>query len=107
MSSNPLHFGVNRSLHFLALFDRTIEIAKERIKLRDQGVPDDTPPGALEILVEALYKDRERAKNGQLEPSRGVVTLGVLREVADWASETSESPLLRAAQDLESSILMR
>jgi|GEM_PF-705042 len=91
----------DKTKRFVALFDRTIEIAKERIKLRDQGVPDDTPPGALETLVEALYKRRERAKSGQLEPSRGVVTLGVLREVGDWASETSESPLFKAARELE------
>ena len=91
----------DKTKRFVALFDRTIEIAKERIKLRDQGVPDDTPPGALETLVEVLYKDRERAKSGQLEPSRGVVTLGVLREVVDWASEPLESPLIKAARDLE------
>lgn len=86
---------------FVTLINRTIEIAKERIKLRDQGVPDDTPPGALETLVEALSELRERAISGQLEPSRGVVTLGVLREVGDWGSETSESPLFKAARDPE------
>jgi len=91
----------DKTKRFVALFDRTIEIAKERIKLRDQGVPDDTPPGTLETLVEALYKRREQAKSGQLGPSRGIVTLGVLREVGDWASETSESPLFKAARDLE------
>jgi len=36
----------DKTKRFVALFDRTIEIAKERIKLRDQGVPDDTPPRA-------------------------------------------------------------
>lgn len=91
----------DKTKRFLALFDRTIEIAKERIKLRDQGVPDDTPPGALETLVQVLYKDRGRAESGQLEPSRGVVNLGVLREVGDWPTEALDSPLVKAARDLE------
>ena len=86
---------------FVTLIDRAIEITKERIKLRDQGVPDRTPPGALETLAEVFSEFREEAKSGRLEPSRGVVTLGVLREVGDWASETSESPLFKAARDLE------
>jgi hypothetical protein len=36
-----------KTKRFVALFDRAIEIATERINLRDQGVPDDTPTWRL------------------------------------------------------------
>jgi len=86
---------------FVALLDRAIAIAKERIKLRAEGVADIAPPGALEYLVNGLYKYRTDALNGKLSPSEGVVTIGILREVADWG-EASDSTLFKAAKDLES-----
>jgi hypothetical protein len=85
---------------FVTLIDRAIEIAKERIKLRDQGLPDSAPPGALEYIIKGLSQYREEATSGKLSPSEGTVTLGVLREVGDWG-ESSDSALFRAARDLE------
>jgi len=88
----------NKINEFVKLIERVIEIAQERIKLRAQGFSDKAPPGALEYLVNGLYQYREEAIAGKLPPSRGVVTLGVLRAVGDW---DSESALLIAAKDLE------
>lgn len=85
---------------FVTLIDRAVEVAQERIKLQDQGVPDNAPPGALEYIVKGLSEYREQATSGKLPPSRGVVTIGILREIGDWG-ETSESALFRAARDLE------
>ena len=86
---------------FVALIDRAIEIAQERIKLRDQGVPDSAPPGALEYIVKGLSEYREEATSGKLPPSRGVVTIGIQREIGDWLEQSSDSALFKAARDLE------
>ena len=85
---------------FVALLDRAIAIAQERIKLRAAGRPDMAPPGALERIVDALSHKRAKALSGKLPPSEGVVTIGVLREVGDWG-EHSDSTLLNAARDIE------
>lgn len=58
------------------------------------------PPGLLEYIVKGLSKYREQALSGKLEPSEGVVTLGVLRAVGDW-NEPFGSELVKAAKDLE------
>jgi len=96
-----MHYDDQTLNGFVKLIDRTIEIAKERIKHRDQGSPDVAPPGALENVVKALYFRREQAMSGQLEPSGGEVTLGFLRAVGDWAGEPPDSALVNAAADLE------
>lgn len=85
---------------FVALIDRLRVIAQERLKLRAQGVADTAPPGALERIVDASFYYGDRALSGELPPSEGVVTIGFLKEVADWGGEW-DSELLNAAKDLE------
>jgi hypothetical protein len=85
---------------FVALIDRLLVIAQGRLKLRAQGFADTAPPGALEYMVNALLQYRDKALSGKLPPSEGVVTIGFLKEVADWGGE-SDSPLFNAAKDLE------
>ena len=49
----------------------------------------------LNNLIHGLETLKQKAISGELEPSQGVATLGLAREVADW-SETLDSPLLKA-----------
>ena len=85
---------------FVALLDRAIAIAQERINHRAQRAEDKAPRGALEPIVEGLSEYKEQALSGKLPPSEGRVTLGILRAVADWG-EDDKSPLFTLAQDLE------
>ena len=85
---------------FLALVNRFIAIAEERSKRQMAGGDDVAPPGILEYLIKAMSNHREDALKGQLTPSRGVATLGILRTVSDW-NEPFDSELLKAARDLE------
>ena len=82
---------------FVALVDRFLAIAEERSKRQMAGSDDVAPPGILDYLIEAISKHREDALNGQLPPSRGIATLGILRTVADW-NEPFDSDLLTAAR---------
>ena len=91
---------------FVALIDRAVAIAHERIKKCEEGVSDTAPPGALEYIVNGLSRYREKALRGELPPSEGVVTIGILREVADWG-ERSDSALFKAAKDIESYYLQK
>jgi hypothetical protein len=43
---------------------------------------------------------KSQAITGQLEPSQGISTLGVAREVADWV-DSLDSPLLKAVGAIE------
>lgn len=88
-------------LEFVVLIDHALAIARERMNLRSRGVVDMAPPGALEYMVNALSLYRDKALSGELPPSEGVVTIGFLKEVADWG-EGSDSALLKAARALES-----
>jgi len=85
---------------FIRLIDTAIHIAEGRKSLRDMGVSDPAPAGALENIIDALTRLKNEASAGTLESSHGVVTIGVLREVADWG-EDSESELFQAAKAIE------
>ena len=89
-----------KTLGFVSLLERALDIIEQRINLRNRGVQDSAPPGALEYIAKGLSKERDEALGGQTPPSRGIVTLGILREVADWG-EPSDSPLFKVAQELE------
>jgi hypothetical protein len=85
---------------FVNLIDRALEIANQRLALQTSGAPDSAPKGALENIIRALHFYRDAAVSGKLEASNGVVTTGLLREVADWG-ESSESELFRAVRAIE------
>ena len=100
--SRKVHLERKSSVQgFVALIDQALAIGQERLKLRAQGVADTAPPGALEYMVNAMSQYRDKALSGKLQPSKGVVTIGFLKEVADWG-EGSDSALFNAAKDLES-----
>jgi hypothetical protein len=89
-----------KTIGFIRLLDAAINIAKRRKSLRDAGAPDSAPVGALENIIEALTRYKDSALAGTLQPSDGVATTGLLREVADW-SEPSESELFQAVRAIE------
>lgn len=76
-----------RTPEFLTLIDRALAAAAA------ESSPDATVSAALVSL-------RGQVEAGSLEPSRGVVTLGLARHVADTAGSLT-SPLLQAVGDLE------
>jgi hypothetical protein len=76
-----------RNTEFLGLIDRAVAAA---------GAEAGQGPRVLA----ALQSLRGQIESGTLEPSRGVVTLGLARHVADTAGSLA-SPLLQAVGDLE------
>ncbi|MFM7393790.1 MAG: hypothetical protein ACKO3F_08670 [Cyanobium sp.] len=76
-----------RTTEFLGLIDRAAAAASA-----------DAQQGPK--LQAALQSLRGQIESGSLEPSRGVVTLGLARHVADTAGSLG-SPLLQAVGDLE------
>lgn len=89
-----------KTLGFVALLDRAIDILQERIRILKNGGTDVARLHDLEYLANGLSRYRTRALKGELPPSEGVVTIGVLREVGDWG-EPLDSPLLKVAQEIE------
>jgi hypothetical protein len=82
-----------RTADFLGLIDQAMAAA---------GADSRQGPGVLA----ALRSLRGQIESGSLEPSRGVVTLGLARHVADTASSLA-SPLLQAVGELERFYLER
>lgn len=76
-----------RNTEFLGLIDRAAAAAGS-----------DASQGPK--VLAALQSLRSQIESGSLEPSRGVVTLGLARHVADTAGSLA-SPLLQAVGDLE------
>ncbi len=76
-----------RTTEFLNLIDRALAAAGADAS---QGAP----------VSAALHSLRGQIESGSLEPSRGVVTLGLARHVADGAGSLA-SPLLQAVGELE------
>jgi hypothetical protein len=76
-----------RTTEFLSLIDRALVAAGA-----------DASQGAK--VSAALQSLRGQIEAGSLEPSRGVVTLGLARHVADSAGSLA-SPLLQAVGELE------
>ena len=58
------------------------------------------PPERAQRLQSVLQGIRAQVEAGNLEPSRGVVTLGLTRAVADWG-EPLDSPLIQALGEIE------
>lgn len=85
---------------FVLLIDRALQVAKEKLTRRESGYSDPAPPGALENIVSVLNHYKKEALANKIAPSEGIVTTGILREVADWG-ETSDSELLQASRAIE------
>jgi len=80
---------------FIKLIDRASEISEQMLKEKQS---ESSP--RLNNVINALKSIKTKALNGQLEPSGGVSTLGLAREVADWI-EPLDSPLLKAVGGIE------
>ncbi|RCJ22194.1 hypothetical protein A6S26_22830 [Nostoc sp. ATCC 43529] len=80
---------------FIKLIDRASEISEQMLKDKKS---ESSP--RLNNVINALQSIKSKALNGQLEPSGGVSTLGLAREVADWI-EPLDSPLLKAVGGIE------
>ncbi|MFM7265098.1 MAG: hypothetical protein ACKOZW_05810 [Cyanobium sp.] len=78
--------------NLLPLLDQALAEANRRA----QG----GPPERAERLKGALQAIRAQVDAGSLEPSRGVVTLGLTRGVADWG-EPLDSPLIKLLGEIE------
>jgi hypothetical protein len=72
---------------FIRLIDYALEIA---VQIRGNNQTEN-----LNNLIAALRTIRSQAIAGHLEPSQGVSTLGLSREVADWI-DSLDSTLLKA-----------
>lgn len=82
----------SRHSEFLGLIDRAAALV---------GGPGATiSPEHDQRLQSVLQSLRQRLEAGQLEPSAGVLTLGLARQVADTAPSLA-SPLLEAVAELE------
>ncbi|MBC1236307.1 hypothetical protein VF14_12780 [Nostoc linckia z18] len=80
---------------FVKLIDRASEISQQMLKDKQS---ESSP--RLNNVINALQSIKTKALNGKLEPSGGVSTLGLAREVADWI-EPLDSPLLKAVGSIE------
>lgn len=82
----------NKKREFISWIDRALEIA-ERMKGENQ-------PKQLNNLIAQLQAIKSQTIAGQLEPSQGILTLGLARGVADWI-DSLDSPLLKAVGAIE------
>jgi hypothetical protein len=77
--------------NLLPLIDQALAEAQRR---------QDGSPERAERLRGALESIRSQVNAGSLEPSRGVVTLGLTRAVADWG-EPLDSHLIQLLGQIE------
>ena len=82
----------SRNTEFLGLIDRAVAAAGK-------------PSGGLNAgqgqqLVAVLQSLKGKIQSGQLEPSGGVLTIGLTRQVADTADSLT-APVLQAVGDIE------
>lgn len=77
--------------NLLPLLDQALAEASRR---------QDGTPERAQRLQAVLQGIRSQVEAGSLEPSRGVVTLGLTRAVADWG-EPLDSPLIKALGQIE------
>ena len=82
----------NKKSEFIALIDSAITLSQER-SLEEE-------PKRLATVIGVLQRLRHQVLADQLEPSKGVLTLGLSREVADWIGSL-DSPLLKAVGMIE------
>lgn len=81
-----------RNAEFLGLIDRAVAAAGQGSAGLDAGL--------RQTLVAVLQSLKGKIQSGQLEPSRGVLTLGLARQVADKV-ESLASPVLQAVGEVE------
>lgn len=82
----------SRNTEFIGLIDRALAVANQAAAGPDADLSQ-TLKGVLQSL-------KEKIAAGQLEPSGGVITLGLSRNVADKADSLA-SPLLQAVGEVE------
>ncbi|MFN6340531.1 MAG: hypothetical protein ACK41W_17655 [Cyanobacteriota bacterium] len=82
----------SRDTEFLGLIDRAVAAAGQ-----PSGGLD---PSRGQKLVAVLQSLKGKIESGQLEPSGGVLTLGLARQVADTANSLA-SPVLQAVGEIE------
>jgi hypothetical protein len=86
-----------KSEEFIKLIDQALEIAEQ---IRRDKQPEFQYSERLNNLITALQSIRSKTLIGKLEPSGGVSTLGLAREVADWI-DLLDSPLLKTVGAIE------
>lgn len=81
-----------QKLEFIRLIDQALEISKQ----------EKSPKQAKQFdnLVRALNSIKSQVIAEQLEPSQGILTLGLSRGVADWI-DSLDSPVLKAVGQIE------
>jgi hypothetical protein len=82
----------NKKSEFIGLIDSAITLS--------QGLSLEEEPKRLATLVDVLQRLKHQVLEDQLGPSKGVLTLGLSREVADWIGSL-DSPLLKAVGLIE------
>ncbi len=82
----------NKKLEFIDLIDRALDTA-EQMKGENQ-------PKQLNNLIGALQTIKSWVIADQLEPSQGIITLGLVRGVAD-CNDFPDSPLLGELRAIE------
>ncbi|MEB3312460.1 MAG: hypothetical protein VKJ02_19710 [Snowella sp.] len=77
---------------FIQLIDRALIVAEQT----------DFPVNVEQLsrVISQLQHLKSQVLSQQLEPSQGVITLGLSREVADWI-DSLDSPLLKAVGAIE------
>ncbi|MDZ8185930.1 MAG: hypothetical protein RMX96_13900 [Nostoc sp. ChiSLP02] len=84
-----------KTQEFIKLIDRASEITEQMLKDKQAEFSP-----RLNNVIAALQSIKNKALNGQLEPSGGNSTLGLASQVADWI-EPLDSPLLKAVGGIE------
>lgn len=82
----------SKKLEFIQLIDRALKIVEQT---RSQNQVEQ-----LNNLTRVLQTIKSQAIADQLEPSQGILTLGLSRGVADWV-DSLDSPLLKAVSAIE------
>ncbi|QLE54592.1 hypothetical protein [Nostoc sp. TCL26-01] len=85
---------------FIKLIDQALEISEKTLQDKQIQQSNLENTERLHNVINALKSIRSKALNGQLEPSGGISTLGLVREVADWI-EPLDSQLLKAVGAIE------
>lgn len=82
----------SRNSDFLGLIDQAVAVAGKAAGGLDAG--------RRQQLVAVLHGLKGRIQSGQLEPSGGVLTLGLTRQVAD-SVDSLAAPVLHAVGEIE------
>ncbi len=82
---------------FIKLLDQAIDIAEQ---MRRDKQPEFRYSERLNNLISTLQSIKSNTLIDKLEPSGGISTLGLAREVGDWI-EPLDSPLLKTVGAIE------